>query len=365
MRLISNENHKKLILFLQNNNIDWLYIEDSSFKTEPIVRYLCGHPQDSTYILNKNGEEFLIPWDLNLSHEYAKCTNIINLRRYKNSIPLFLKDLLSSGEKILFYNKPIFLPLNLFKINIKNIEVVENNKAIKKLFNSFREIKNEKEILIIRKAATITNNILEKIKKQSQLGKTYLKEIDIHNLIQKECILSGCYGLAFNPLIANSKRSFFFHPYPNVTSKNLITDGFNLIDFGVNYKFLFTDVTITFVSGKIKHDMLKIIETVKFAYEKIVSLLKHGRKISEIKMAYNEILHNAGFNSYHDFGHSLGIEYHDIPIFNDNTVLRENMYLSIEPAIYSLEYGGIRIENNILIKKDGCEILTNSEIISC
>ena len=141
-----------------------------------------------------------------------------------------------------------------------------------------------------------------------------------------------------------------------------------LIDFGAKYHNYCSDLTRTFFVGrageKEKELYSKVFEAQKMAEEKITE----GAKASEIFNEINSFLkRECGQELQHGLGHGLGLEVHDFPggfTSVSKDILKENMVLTVEPGIYK-KFGGIRIEDDILVLKKGCKKLSNasSELI--
>ena len=140
---------------------------------------------------------------------------------------------------------------------------------------------------------------------------------------------------------------------------------FVLCDFGACFNRYNSDITRTFIFGKSNDKQKKMFDTVceaqKVAFDNIIS----GVKAKDVHNLVFDFIEKSEFKGrfIHSTGHSLGLNVHDgIVGFNSicEEELKENMVFTVEPGVYIPEFGGVRIEDDILIKKDGIEILTKA-----
>ncbi|KAA0001224.1 MAG: aminopeptidase P family protein [Thermoplasmata archaeon] len=236
------------------------------------------------------------------------------------------------------------------------------NKCLKKLFpkaNFFdvgeaiakaRMIKDKAEIKIIRKACKISAKIAERL---SSLFGSNVKECDvkaeIDYMMEKENA-----SPSFDTIVAFGENSS--KPHHKSGEKKFAMPV--LCDFGASYKNYCSDVTRTFVSKKKQKEVYEIVEEGQFI---AFDMMKEGVKAGDVAKCVNNFFMKKGFKKmFHSLGHSIGLSPHDGFSINEknNEMLKENMILAIEPAIYLKNEWGIRIEDDVLVKKNGIEILT-------
>ena len=292
----------------------------------------------------------------------AEADEIINLKDYSNSLTKILKEKLK-GFRTIGILERIF-PHKLsrrFKIKFKDISDI---------ILELRSVKEPKEIKLIEKACHITNRGIKFIEKDLSRKMT---EKELALALQQKLIKKGADELAFPTIVTSGNRSSFIHPHPSFTNKK-IQKGLGLIDFGVRYKGYCSDVTIPFTVSKLSVKQKKIVKTVKKAYRKAINTVKIGAPTWKVHNSAEKIIKKNGFEFKHSIGHGLGLDLHDLPHLSPKPKakedlkdwkqfkLKENMTFTIEPGIYELGIGGLRIENDVLLKKRP-EILTNSELI--
>jgi Xaa-Pro aminopeptidase len=155
---------------------------------------------------------------------------------------------------------------------------------------------------------------------------------------------------------------------PHYDPKNIRSeDGLVLMDFGCRYHNYCSDMTRTIFMGRNgKNDEYKkIYDIVLEAQQKAIEYCREGISCSRLDAAARDFICSKGYgnNFGHGLGHGVGLEVHEGPKINakSRTVLKENMVITIEPGIYIESLGGIRIEDMVLVGKNGCELLYDSE----
>lgn len=228
-------------------------------------------------------------------------------------------------------------------------------------FTRIRMVKSEAEIENIRKAADIADKAFEKI---LPLIKEGAVENDIKTELEYEMKKLGAEGPSFDTIIASNYRSAM--PHGVASSKKIDRDGFVKFDFGCFYKGYASDMTRTVYFGdKPSEKHLDIYNTVLEAQLKAIDAVKVGVSTRALdKIARDHIISKGyGENFGHGLGHGVGLEIHELPNVSgksEDFILEENMVITIEPGIYIDGFGGVRIEDDVVVKTDGCDILNNT-----
>jgi len=247
-----------------------------------------------------------------------------------------------------------------FVISLKEkggLEIV----PLKGLLTQLRMIKDENEIKLINKAAEITdaafNHIIEIIK----VGMT---EKDVANILEYFMKSQGADGPSFSFIVASGKRSSMPH---GVASEKTIEEGdFVTIDMGCKYKGYCSDMTRTFVMGNASDRQKEIYNTVLLAQEKALEAIKPGITGFELDKIARDLISDKGYGEYfgHSLGHGVGLEIHELPRLVQNEVgnikMESGMVVTDEPGIYIPNFGGVRIEDLVVVTKDGYDVLSKS-----
>ena len=237
----------------------------------------------------------------------------------------------------------------------KNIENVITS------FHKSRRIKEPDELNNIKKACGIADQVMGDISnyvKKNMTENELAAEIDYH--LQRY----GAQNPAFDTIASFGPNTAMPH-YTHDNTK-LKEGDFVLCDFGASFDKYNSDMTRTFVYGSASEKQKKIHETVRIAQQKAMMMIKPGIQAKLIHEQAKSYIDSSSFKDcfIHSTGHSLGLSVHDPGVGFYSTceeTLRENMVLTVEPGIYIQGYGGVRIEDDIVITKEGCTSLTKSQ----
>jgi Xaa-Pro dipeptidase len=229
-------------------------------------------------------------------------------------------------------------------------------------FIKARMVKDAGEINLLRKAVSITKRAMARIKTEFRDGITEKELAAKFDSISAEL---GSDGPSFRTIVCFGRNAAYPHHSPDETK---LKDGdFILIDAGAKFKNYSSDITRTFIfggKGKNRKEMADVYETVKEAQALAIAGIKPGIKGKEIHKIAQEHIDKAHGGKYkgtfiHALGHSVGIEVHDGPGFSpgEEGILKPGMVITAEPGIYIEGFGGVRIEDDILVTKNGAEIL--------
>ena len=240
--------------------------------------------------------------------------------------------------------------LELYRIN----ELIETEGIIEKQ----RRIKDEEEIEYIKKACEITDNCFRFLKSYIRRGMT---EREIAYKIEQYFIEHGADGLAFDPIVASGSHSSMPHSIP--TDKKIEDGDILTLDLGCKYKGYCSDMTRTIFIGKVDDAIKSAYDLVLQVQEQAISAMKDGVNIKNVTKDVEQELKINRFDLVHALGHGVGLDVHEKPILTSkyDYLLKENMVLAVEPGIYVPKSFGIRIEDTVLVTKNGCIELTKSE----
>jgi len=329
------------------------YIDDNFFYATGLEHGLFD---GAVALLFPDGKIDLIVSEL--ESETAKNADAhLHIYTNKDDADELLKDVLSSfqtvGINFAGISHKAFCKL---KENFPRVEFRDASEA----FAKARLVKDEVEIAHIKEACKIADYVMEKIPDFVHDG-TYEYEFaaEINYLMQKK----GADKPAFDTISSfgkNTAEPHYTHGAIPLKKGDLI-----LCDFGACLRKYNSDITRTFVFGTANEQQKTMYETVLKAQQIGFDTAKAGVTAHEVHDAVNTYIDSTQFNGrfIHSTGHSLGIAVHDGGVgFSPecNVELEENMVLTIEPGVYVPGFGGVRIEDDVIIKKDGIELLTTS-----
>jgi Xaa-Pro aminopeptidase len=214
------------------------------------------------------------------------------------------------------------------------------------------------EINAICTAVEVTDSAYEKVLPLIRAGVT---EKDIAN----ELVLyyrKEADGEAYPPIVAGGPNSALPHAVPS--DREFQKGDFIVIDAAAKFDGYHADMTRTPVLGQATDKHHEIYSIVKKAQETAVASAKAGVSCKEMDAIPRRIIEKNGYGEYfnHGTGHGLGLEIHTQPRLSkiSDQILEANNVVTVEPGIYLPDWGGVRIEDDILIKEDGYEVLNTT-----
>jgi len=286
---------------------------------------------------------------------------IIEVLYNDNEDPLIvLTDIL--GECSLLGVEKIFITLLRAEILKRNLETRKksccNFIEIGDILDKMRLCKEESEIEDIKLAANCIDEILYNVKNKIKVSITE-KEIK-YEILREISLKKDIIGPAFD--IQVSGRLNAARPHGKTEDKKIAKGDSLIIDCGVNYRHYRSDITRTFFVGEPEKELQKIYYVVLEAQKKAIEMIRPGIAIKEVDIAARKVIEEAGYGKYflHRLGHGIGLDIHEPPsIHNLNEeILEEGMVFTVEPGIYILGLGGVRIEDDIIVSRGGRGVLT-------
>ncbi len=222
-----------------------------------------------------------------------------------------------------------------------------------------RQVKDEKELSLIARAEAIGDAAFSHILELIRPGVT---EAEIALELEFFMKRQGAAKLSFDTIVASGPNSSM--PHAQVTDRKLQPGDFITMDFGCVYQGYCSDMTRTVALGKPSEEMRRIYEIVSEANCRAMEAVRTGVKCSFVDAAARDYIADMGYGEYfgHGLGHSVGLEIHEEPRFSPkcDVVTKENMVITDEPGIYLPGKFGVRIEDLLVVKEDGCECLSHS-----
>lgn len=241
------------------------------------------------------------------------------------------------------------------QVNTDQTELVPVTGLIEKL----RLIKDESEIKIVKDAASIADAAFSHIIGFIRPG---LTEREVSNELEFFMRKNGATSSSFDIIVASGYRSALPH---GVASDKIIETGeLVTLDFGAYYKGYCSDITRTVAIGNVSDELKEIYQVVYDAQMLGMKGIRPGMTGKEADALTRDYIVSKGYGDYfgHSTGHGIGLDVHEGPALSmkSDTILEPGMLVTVEPGIYVSGLGGVRIEDDALITKDGNESLTSS-----
>ena len=226
------------------------------------------------------------------------------------------------------------------------------------LVENLRQIKDREEIAQIEQAIRYAEKAFGVLRATLQPQKT---EKQITDDLEHQIRLFGAKDCAFPSIVAVGPRAALPHAVP--TDRRIEQSDFVLVDWGSNEGLYHSDLTRVLVTGRISPKFARIYRVVLDAQTKAISAIRPGAKASDVDRVARQTIEEAGFgrNFGHGLGHGLGLQVHEMPRLaaNSKVVLRPGMVMTVEPGVYLPGWGGVRIEDDVLVTRTGCRVLTS------
>jgi Xaa-Pro aminopeptidase len=225
------------------------------------------------------------------------------------------------------------------------------------LVETLRERKDDTEIEKITAAAEVATRALGRTLPQIRAG---MKELQVAGVLEKELRDAGSEGFAFPSIVASGPRAAL--PHAHSSTRELEPGDFLLMDFGAVVDGYCSDLTRTVVVGRASDEHRGVYEIVRIANERASSGVRAGMTGRDADGLARDYIDRAGFGPLfgHSLGHGIGLEVHEAPRLARTAEgsLAEGAVVTIEPGIYRPGWGGVRIEDDVVLEASGPRILT-------
>ncbi len=223
-----------------------------------------------------------------------------------------------------------------------------------------RMVKTPEEIEKIRKAIEISDTAFTEVLKIIKEGVSEKEIAGYMEYIQRKL---GAEDRSFDTILASGYRSAM--PHGVASDKKIQKDEFITMDFGAYYDGYVSDMTRTIYYGSnITERHREVYNMVLEAQLLGVNTVKSGMFSNDVDTVVRNFFKEKGYAEYfgHGLGHGIGLEIHELPYLSgmSQIELKENMIVTVEPGLYFDNWGGVRIEDDVVVTEKGCEILNKS-----
>lgn len=352
---------------------EWMQTEgvDAAYLTSDAdVRYLTGMPNDSVLVLFATEKSTLIPWDIHLAQRLASADEIVPYTAFDRNLDKTLRSIfveagLGGGMRIEAPEATAFPSAARLRTVLEPAELICRTDGLDAKIRELRAVKDEDEIELINRAASIANDIIETL--ISNLESRFQDETEVAHFIEAEAITRGAESMGFPTIVAGHDRSHGIHAFPGYGVTPIGSAGFTIIDFGVRVGGYTSDTTLTALFGDPSQSQREMLRLVQEAYDLSIERLAPGVDTRDIASEVESLFGSAGFSMPHSLGHGIGLEVHEAPWLRSTggepSTLEPGMVCTIEPGLYDPTEGGVRLENDVVIGSSGATIITNSRIV--
>lgn len=339
---------------LADKSLDALLVSD-----ERNVTYLTGFTGDSTYLLVRRQRELLIT-DRRYTQQLAEeCPGIeMAVREPGSKLNDFAAEVVSKlGLPSLGIEADV-LTVSAYERLCESLRTsaLANTSG---LVESLREIKDAGEIAEIREAVDIAQRAFAVIRASLRLGRT---EKDVGDELEYQVRLFGGVCGAFPSIVGVGPRAALPHGRP-VSNSRIGDFDFVLFDWGARGRLYHSDLTRVLVTGKLSPQLQQVYGVVLTAQRAAIAAIRPGAIMKEVDAAARRVIEDAGWGKAfgHGLGHGIGLAVHELPRLapDQDRPLAAGMVVTVEPGVYLPAWGGVRIEDDVLVTDDGHEVLTS------
>jgi len=341
MRMGFTNRIKKLQKLMLNGKVNKLLVTDRND-----IYYYTGYrmlgDDAGFFVIDPAPKPKLFVSPLSNEAEKLKGIDVFTIRKMKSLANILKPGWVGYDEHGL--NSYLFLKLKKLGVRLKP----ESG-----LIKEPREIKEAWEIEQIKNAIKITKKVIENIDIKNIIGKS---ETQVAKDVGSELIRLGADN-SFETIVSSGRDSYFIHHVPG--KRKIKRGDLVIIDLGARFNSYCSDITRTLClnPGKEERSLISDVRELQGEIlEKIRNGIRDGIRFEEVLGFYKKIMRSRKYEVFHGFGHGVGLSVHEMI----KGKLKQGMVLTVEPGVYIRNLGGCRIEDMILIKKNGIKVLSGS-----
>ena len=343
---------RRLARMLKEENLDALLI------SQPVnVTYLTGFSGDSSALILSPRRALLISDARYTTQITEECPGLeVHIRQVSQTLQQAIAHVLHKlGCRAVGFESAHLSVADLEKLSELAVSVAwkGGTERVEKL----RVRKDPSEIAQIRTAITIAERAFAMF---SSMIRPEDSEKELCDNLELYIRRAGGRSTSFPSIVAVGERAALPHAPP--TNRKVSEAGLLLVDWGASGPFYKSDLTRVLATRKISPKLERVYKVVFKAQERALRAIRPGVIASAVDAEARSVIAQAGFGQFfsHGLGHGLGLQVHEAPALRQNStaVLQDGMVVTVEPGIYLPGWGGVRIEDDVLVTTEGCEILT-------
>jgi Xaa-Pro aminopeptidase len=329
------------------------------------ICYFTGCPGLMSLLVPKAGRATIYAYSVNYQQARAmtKGFDVQMLEHGQTLVGTIAKQVRGCRIKKLAFDA---LSIDSYRELAKGLRGVTRLMGRGDLVAEIRRVKDEAELDLMRKAADLASI---GIKVAYEVIRPGVKEYEVAAEVEYAMRRKGSWGVAFDTIVASGVRSAFPHGGGGsllgggCTDKRIRNGDLVVVDVGALYQHYRSDITRTLVAGKPSAKQEKLYEIVKAAHDRAFRTMRSEVKANAVDAAARKVIVDAGYGDFfvHGLGHGVGLEVHEGPTLSSMSKdeLTVGNVVTDEPGIYLPGYGGVRVEDTVLVRKAKAECLTS------
>lgn len=322
------------------------------------VTYLTGFTGDDSYLIEASSQSLLISdprYETQLAEE---CPGLeVHLRGPGEGMSAAVATTIG-------LLKPQHLAIEAGSMTVALYETIaKTTKSVSLvsttgLVETLREIKDQDEIKSIRQAIDFAERAFAVVRESLVADQT---EKQVADEIEYQMRRFGARGASFEPIVAVGSNAALPHAHP--TGRRIGDSPLLLIDWGASGPLYKSDLTRTLATDKISTKLERVYRVVLTAQAAAIAAIRPGASAHEVDTVARNVIAKAGFGRHfgHSLGHGIGLDIHEGPRLaqNQHRPLKAGMVITVEPGIYLPGWGGVRIEDDVLVTRTGHQVLSH------
>lgn len=340
---------ERLLPFFENNRLDLLLVTGRGN-----LRYLTGFSgSEGAALLTREGGWFIC--DSRYSSQAAREVSGLELVEHSRRVTAVAELVRRSGADRVGFEAGQTTVLTHRELSdaIAGVELVGLDTG----FDTIRSCKDQDELLLLEKVARLASDSFEAVLPELRPG---ISEEQFALLLEFEIRSRGAEGRSFDFIVASGERGAL--PHGRASGKKIQAGELVTVDFGAMLDGYCSDETVTVAVGTISERQQEIYRTVLEAHDRGVAAIRPGASCRAVDGLVRDFIREKGFGDYfgHGLGHGVGLEIHEKPQLSPRSeaTLEEGMVVTVEPGIYIPGFGGVRIEDTVVVTADGCRLIT-------
>lgn len=337
--------------FLRSENLSGVIVSKPENR-----RYFSGFTGSAGTLLIAENHNYLLT-DFRYIEQAKKQADQFEVIQYGNHL---FSEIYRLASELNLHNIGFESDFITFDVYNSLQKTLKSQKLFAVKIDDLRMIKSRQELSLISKAVDIADKAFTQI---LQVLKPGIREVDVAVELEYQMRKLGAEKSAFDIIAASGERGALPH---GVASAKVIQAGeLVTLDFGAVYDGYHSDITRTVSVGRASKRQRKIYDIVLEAQLEGVRAVRAGRTGKEVDAQSRNFIAGLGYGAYfgHGLGHGVGLAIHEEPRLSPlsgNILLEEGMVVTVEPGIYIPDWGGVRIEDTVVVTATGCQVLTAS-----
>lgn len=324
------------------------------------VGYLSGFTGEDSFLVIGKECDILVSDSRFVEQLKEECPGLdLHIRRVNQTQSEGIADVLNrlKARRVLVESSALSLAqFEALSTRLPKVEFIPSSGLVEEL----RMIKDKQEVQAIQRAIDIAQRAMMALKSSILPGQTELElAADLEHWIRK----FGGEGCSFKSILAVGPRAALPHAPPSL--KRIDEHDFVLMDWGARAGRYVSDLTRVWVTARIPPKLERIYAVVAAAQQKAIDAIRPGVLAQDVDAAARTVIEQAGYGKHfgHGLGHGIGMDVHEAPRLAPSQAkpLQAGMVVTVEPGIYLPGFGGVRIEDDVLVTRDGHQVLSSLE----